>query len=172
MERHGFEPFQRSILPRHGDALHGNEAAMTMPSHIWRVRTPAAMKALARRFGFPLEDWMQDWEYQVADFERIDEFIAAYGGGELSEDEKFVLMETIIESFEDLARRGSDLTGDARWGRILVVLDQNIALHAYTVWYWSCLDAETSDEPFFVSALIRQVFDTHAGYFVERGKCQ
>lgn len=112
---------------------------------------------------------MQDWEYQVADCNRVDEFIAAYSGGELSEDEKFVLMETIIESFEDLARRGRDLTADFRWERILVVLDQNIALHAYTVWHWSYLNAETDGEQFFVSPFIRRVFDAHASYFTGRG---
>jgi hypothetical protein len=45
---------------------------------------------------------MQDWEWEVADSERINEFPSAYESGELSDDERFTLMETILQSFEDL----------------------------------------------------------------------
>ena len=45
---------------------------------------------------------MQDWEWEVASPERIDEFLAAYEGGELTDDERFTLMETLLQSFEDV----------------------------------------------------------------------
>jgi hypothetical protein len=62
---------------------------------------------------------MQDWPWEVADAERLDEFLAAYEGGNLSEDERFTLMEVILQSFEDLAAS----TGfDARWDRALAAI--------------------------------------------------
>ncbi|MCP5384447.1 MAG: hypothetical protein H6913_07510 [Altererythrobacter sp.] len=45
---------------------------------------------------------MQDWEFEVADANRIDEFLSAYQSQELTDDERFTLMEMIIQSFEDL----------------------------------------------------------------------
>jgi len=43
---------------------------------------------------------MQDWE--VDDYSRINEFIEVYESIEISDDEKFTLMETIIQAQNDL----------------------------------------------------------------------
>ncbi len=68
-----------------------------------------AINALAKRFDLPNEPSMQDWEYEVADAQRINEFLIAYTEKTTSEDEKFVLMEMLIESFSDSNR---ELTTD------------------------------------------------------------
>ena len=108
---------------------------------------------------------MQDWEYQVADPTRIDEFLTAYESAGLSDDEKFTLMQTIIEPFNDFATLGGDLGSDPRWQRTLSLVDSNIPLHAYSVWYWSRLDAKEQDEMWYVTPFIRQVFARHKAYF-------
>jgi hypothetical protein len=112
---------------------------------------------------------MQDWEWEVADCTRIDEFLGAYETGGLSDDEKFTLMETILESFEDLARGGADLSADPRWLRTLAALERNVLLHACTVWYWSCLEAEGPEEAFYVTPFIRQITAAHRTLFAEPG---
>lgn len=112
---------------------------------------------------------MQDWEWEVADSNRIDEFLAVYETGGLSDDERFTLMEMILESFEDLEHGDSDLSEDARWRRTLVALDRNISLHAHSVWYWSCLEAEGSEEIFHISPFIRQIMEAHQAFFAEPG---
>ena len=144
---------------------------MYAPKHIWRFPTRDAIDKLATRFGFPNDPGMQDWEHEVADHTRIDEFLATYETGGLSDDEKFTLMEAIIESFEDIARMGGDLSSDARWQRTLDALDKNIPLHAYSVWYWSRHEAEHEDELFYVSPFIRQLLAAHREYFAEQGAC-
>ena len=82
---------------------------------------------------------MQDWEWEVADSSRIDEFLSAYTSGELDEDERFTIMETLLQSFEEST---FDLSSDARWRTILASLETHIDLHAYSIWYWSGLDSE------------------------------
>ncbi|NPU12768.1 hypothetical protein HL667_03270 [Bradyrhizobium sp. 83012] len=107
---------------------------------------------------------MQDWEWEVADPTRIDEFLSAYESGELSEDERFVLMETIIQSFEDLQRLEKHPDPDQRWQRVLVILDRNIDLHAHTVWYWSLLDAADFSDPeqqFWATPFVRAILARH-----------
>lgn len=66
--------------------------------------TASAIHALAQRFNLLYDHFMQDWEYEVADPNRIDEFIDAYLSNELNEDEKFALMETILQSFEESSK--------------------------------------------------------------------
>jgi hypothetical protein len=144
---------------------------MAMPKHIWRCPTREAIDALARRFGLPNYPWMQSWEHEVADHKKLDEFLAAYETSELSDDEKFTLMEIIIDSFEDFARRGGDLASDPRWKRTLTFLDRNIRLHAYSIWYWSCPDAKNEEEVFYASPCIRPILAAHLDYFFEQGNC-
>ena len=138
-----------------------------MPPHIWRCPTRDAIDKLAARFELPNHPWMQDWELEVSDPARIDEFLAAYISEQLSDDEKFTLMETIIASFDELAATGRNLDADTRWRLTRSLLQNNIPLHAYSVWYWSRLDAEEEDEMFCISPLIRDVFAKHKDYFIE-----
>jgi len=69
---------------------------MSVPEHFYPTRT--AIDALAARFGLPNRPDMQDSEWEVAGPTRLDELINAYKSGELDDDERFTLMETIIQS--------------------------------------------------------------------------
>jgi hypothetical protein len=66
---------------------------------------------------------------------RIDEFIDAYLSNELNEDEKFALMETILQSFEESSKT---LDSDQQWNTILQLLEDNLDIHATTICYWAC----------------------------------
>ncbi|WP_227552365.1 MULTISPECIES: hypothetical protein [unclassified Acinetobacter] len=99
-----------------------------------RYITASAIYALAQRFNLPYDPFMQDWEYEVADPNRIDEFIDAYLSNELNEDEKFALMETILQSFEESSKT---LDSDQQWNIILQLLEDNLDIHATTICYWA-----------------------------------
>ena len=101
---------------------------------------------------------MQDWEYQVADSGRLDEFLAAYESGELNDDERFTLMETILQCFEDL---GSSAGFDPRWDRTLEIIDENFELHAHSVWYWSALENDDPEEQWLVTPFLRRLLAKH-----------
>lgn len=101
---------------------------------------------------------MQDWAVIVADPARLDEFIEAYDSGELSDDERFVLMETILQSFEELP---APLDSDPRWTRVLDAIGRDIALHACTMEYWSVPDSEGPEEQFRVTPDIRAMLARH-----------
>ena len=129
-----------------------------------RHPTREATDSLARRFGFPLlSDDHQDWEFQVADSSRIREFLRAYESDELTEDEGFVLMQTIIQSFEDLE---NDLSGSQEWKRVLELIERDIDVHISSVWYWTGL--ETSDSlslAWRVSPCMREMLARHRSRF-------
>ena len=131
---------------------------MAVPEHLWRFPTRAAMDAIAERFGLASDRAMQDWEWQVADATRIDELLAPLESTELSGDERFVLAEISLQSFEALA---APLAKDSRWARFLEVLDDNAALHAHSIWYWSCVDSDDADEWWSVTPFLRRILKKH-----------
>jgi hypothetical protein len=128
-----------------------------IPEHLIRYPTKRAIDALASRFDLRNEPHMQDWQWEVADPERLDEFLAVYNLPELTDDERFVLMEIIIESFEETS---AILEHDPGWHAVLDWLDHNIAIHAHTVWYWSC-DDEVLENCWRVTPYLRLVRDRH-----------
>ena len=99
---------------------------------------------------------------EVADVERLDDFIGLYGTHELSDDERFTLMETIIQSCEDL---GDALAGDRRWAEVRALLEKNIDLHVSSVWYWAALDTALSDA-WRVSQFMRGLVERYRRRFV------
>ena len=107
------------------------------------------------RFGFPNTLEMQDWEWEVADSQRIGEFLSVYESGELTEDEQFILMETILQSFENLE---SPPQANKHWQQVLDKLDKNVELHIYTLWYWARGN-------FDISPLLRPLFERHRSRF-------
>lgn len=113
---------------------------MPAPEHLWRFPTSASIEALAQRFRLPNTPAMQDWQWEVADADRLDEFLEAYDSGALDDDERFTLMEIILQSFEELLAGGRGL--DARWERTLDLVDRNIDIHAFSVWYWADPDGD------------------------------
>jgi hypothetical protein len=135
-------------------AVRRSLGAVSVPDYLWRFPTSAAIASLAERFGFTYHQSMQDWEWQVADEHRIGEFVDAYTCGELSENERFILMETILQSSENTRL---PMDEQERWSEIVQLLTQNAKLHAYSIYYWSCVGNETDDEVWRVSPYLRRI---------------
>lgn len=138
---------------------------MSVPEHLWRFPTRAAIDALAERFTLPNTPDMQDWAWEVADPCRIDEFLAAYQSSELTDDERFTLMEIILQSFADAS---GSLSDDTRWSLTLSLLDKNVALHIYSIWYWSDLENDLGEEDQWkVTPFLRKLLDHHSKQFAQ-----
>lgn len=135
---------------------------MSVPEHLWRFPTAEAISKLASRFNFPTGDHMQDGEWEVADARQIDAFLDAYQSGELNDDERFTLMETIIQSFEDLDHA---MTSHPRWADFLLTIETNIDLHIYSVWYWSDVVDELEDEVWYITQFLREILRPHKSRF-------
>jgi hypothetical protein len=120
-----------------------------------RYPTTAARKSLAARFGLPYADVMQDWEWEVADCKRFDEFLEAYRTQTLTDDERFSLMEILVQCAEDTVSRSDENTS---WSAIEPLLLLNSSLHKATIEYWARLYSVKSGEFFRVSAKMRRVW--------------
>ncbi|MFC3803465.1 hypothetical protein [Cohnella sp. GCM10012308] len=117
--------------------------------------TRQAIESLNEKLRLPKVDQnSQDWEYEVADSNRVNEFISFYETAVLDQDEKFALMNLIISSFDDALREAKD--HDGTWDRIKNHLARDLVLHRNTILYWS-LEEEEPENCFYITPYMRQI---------------
>lgn len=95
---------------------------------------------------------MQDWEYQVSDPERIDDYLALYDDASLSDDERFSLMMLILDA---LNLGEANAASKMRMNRTKLLLTRHFNIHAPTIEYWARTDAMNGDEEFRITPWIR-----------------
>jgi hypothetical protein len=96
-----------------------------------------ARKALAARFGLAYGVEMQDWEWEVAHPSLLPHLLAAYQGGDLSEDERFSLMEIMVQAVADIESPADAVPRE--WEAVAELLRTSPRLHASTIAYWSAM---------------------------------
>jgi hypothetical protein len=112
--------------------------------------------SLANRLQLPYDPSMQDWEWEVADPSRFEEFLEVYSSGDLTDDERFTLMEMLIECVEEM---GLPMIGSSpQWQTIASRLLARPELHVSSVRYWSCLDDRDLEDCFRVSGPMRAIW--------------
>jgi hypothetical protein len=126
------------------------------PPHLVRYPTAASRAKLVRRFGLADDPFSQDWEVEVADFLRTEEFLSTYGDPDLTDDGRFLLMELIVASLDDGASSGREL--GVTWPRTRRILLRHARLHAPTLSYWACGNDADPDHQFAITPLIRWVW--------------
>lgn len=105
-----------------------------------------ARKSLALKLNLNFDDYMQDWEYEVADSNRILEFIEEYDKSETLEKEKQSLMEIILESSNDLLLDYKTDEFKEIFPFIIERLNINQELHYGTLNYWKSNGFEISSK--------------------------
>lgn len=136
--------------------------------HLRRYPTEASMNSLAERLDLPPPPLVCDWHLAVADPARIDEFVAVYENGGLTEDERFTLMEVILESVIDAVDTyTSNLKSDI-WQKILTLLEQNIEIHIYSVWYYSDVEQDDIEDSWCIAPFMRPILVRHQGRFAKQ----
>ena len=118
--------------------------------------TRGAVENLARHLNLPLPDpFSQDWEYEVANSNRVAEFLKAYGSIYLNSDEQSVLLKIIIASYNDAISEGAARPED--WELISRYLTQDRAIHEETIKYWALPEEVEIENCFPITPLIRKV---------------
>lgn len=120
-----------------------------------RHPTSAARQALAARFALPCTSDMQDLEWAVASADRFAEFLETYRTADLTDDERFSLMEILVQCVEEFESQSSDATA---WQAVAPLLLSRPELHSTTIAYWAQPD-ETGPIAFFnVTPAMRQIW--------------
>ncbi|GAB5524640.1 MAG: hypothetical protein Roseis2KO_25120 [Roseivirga sp.] len=125
-----------------------------------------AQKKLSERLGFHWYENTQDWDLIESDSGRIREFLQIYKSDDLSDDEKFALMELIISSFDDLIEEGGNINREEIWTDCKHILISECCLHITTVHYWSSLEDKDPKRGFLVTEFIRPIWDSVKSKFI------
>ncbi len=122
-----------------------------------RYSQPQSEKKLAEVFNLEYDDSMQDWAIMAAVPEKIELFLNAYENDtNLTDDDKFTLMELIIASFDELTTE--DLENNCNWLICQNILKRDFVLHKDTLEYWSQFEAENENEMFKITLYIRKIW--------------
>jgi hypothetical protein len=119
----------------------------------YRFGTKVAEKLLAAELDLPYDDSMQDWAYEVAKSDDLENYLNHYNS--LSdEDEKFVLMQLIIQAIND--KKGL-VELEFYWENVKGLLIKDFKIHQYTIFYWSVFHAENANEEWVISPYMRNI---------------
>jgi hypothetical protein len=132
-----------------------------LPEELRRYATCAGREALAARLGLTIHPHAQDWEWEVAEPARFSEWLAVYREPSLSDDERFSLMEMLIQCVEDMAPDHgppSEVEDLSEWQVVAALLRANARLHASSIVYWSVFGYEDPEGRFRVSVPMRRVW--------------
>lgn len=83
----------------------------------------------------------QDWAYEVADRHRLREFIDSYDTNAYGYNEKYSLMQIILQSMNDVVEFGESFDEEI-WRRVETILIRDKDIHAHTIHYWSLWDQD------------------------------
>ncbi|MEM9996166.1 MAG: hypothetical protein AAF809_00570 [Bacteroidota bacterium] len=104
------------------------------------MTTPDYRAMLAARLGLDVpEDWRQDWAWEVADYDRLNDYHALYTSAAVLDGEREHLMEMMLQAIADLGHASQTLP-DA-WQPVASLLRARPDLHADTIAYWTQFEA-------------------------------
>jgi hypothetical protein len=132
-----------------------------VPGHLIRYPTSAGRRALAARLGLKIDPFSQDWEWEIAEPARFEEWMAVYRSEPLSDDERFSLTEMLIQCVEYLVRTcdsPEEVEKMPQWQAVAALLHGNPRLHASSIAYWSVFGHDDPEEQFRVSVPMRHVW--------------
>lgn len=107
----------------------------------FRCGTKKAIEELVAQYNYPYADWMQDWPYEIADPNEIENYFRHYDE-QIDEDKKFSLMEMLIQALTDIENEADFNTN---WKLLKEKIIKDFKIHEYTIFYWCCFGESLSD---------------------------
>jgi hypothetical protein len=108
---------------------------------------------LSKKLSLPYTGTEQDWDIEMADSNRINEFIDLYHQYDLTFEERMALMSLIIASYDDFLNE-RDIEIDYSWDAIKAMLVKDRIHFVELINYWSLYN-ET--DIFRITSLMRTV---------------
>jgi hypothetical protein len=145
-----------------------------VPDNLKRYPTKAGRETLAKRLGLTIGDYSQDWEWEVAGPEHFEPWVEVYRNAALSDDERFSLMEMLVQCAEDMspADGPQELVEDfPAWQVVASLLRERPQLHASTIVYWSMFGQDDPEGQFRVSVPMRRVWAEVQEALAEPARC-
>jgi len=125
-----------------------------MSEHLPIIERSTA-EAVAKTVGVAHEAWMQDWPLEVANWDRVGEFLDHYEM-ERNPEHRLAIVSLIVASLEE----AFCLTTPAQ--KLLDRAGPILRVYPEIVKYWSCPDAHRDDEMFHITPWIRRLLQAQS----------
>lgn len=113
-----------------------------------------AIDYLNKELSLPFTGVEQDWEIEMADSSRLEEFIIFYEKSHLNIEEKRALMSLIIASYDDML---NECENKSLWNRIAVCIVSEKQIFSDILSYWKLDNEEIEENLFNITPLIRGI---------------
>ena len=114
------------------------------------------IEQLSKELSLPFTGLEQDWDIEMADSNRINDFLEFYQQNNLSADKKVAMMSLILASYEDFLTE-NDLIIDDRWEKIRSLLESKKVFFVDLINYWSIWNELDEDNLFEITPLVRNI---------------
>lgn len=112
-----------------------------------------SIERLTAMLRLPATGAEQDWDIELADANRVDEFIEAYEHADLRPPDRVALMALVLSSTNALIE--AEDQAPATWATIARLLAQDKELHAEALSYWARTDTDDPEEWFPLTSYLR-----------------
>lgn len=112
------------------------------------------IEQLSRKLSLPYMGFEQDWDVELADKNRIDDFISYYNENDLSAEMKYATMSILLASYDDFLN-DKELDVDYRWYEIEIILKSEKGIFRDLIEHWA-VDSEI-ENMFRITPLIREI---------------
>lgn len=113
-------------------------------------------KQLSEELSLPYIGIEQDWDLEMANSDRVEEFLEFYKRRALSDEEKIAVMSLILASYDDFLNK-NDWVNDEKWEEIKGELKNDRELLVDLINYWSLDDNSAEECVFNITPLIREI---------------
>lgn len=114
------------------------------------------IEQLSKELLLPFTGIEQDWDIEMANSNRIDEFIKFYKESSLCDDKKVAVMSLILSSYDDLLNE-NNLEIDDRWNEIKSILESERVIFIDLINYWSLFNEVDDKNLFRITHLLRNI---------------
>lgn len=114
------------------------------------------IEQLSKELSLPYTGIEQDWDIEMADSNRINDFFKFYQQNDLSVDKKIAVMSLIIASYDDFLNE-NDLEVDDRWKDVSSILETEKVVFVDLINYWTLSNEVEEDNLFRITPLMRKI---------------
>lgn len=115
-----------------------------------------AIESLNNFFSLPYSGVEQDWALEMANPDRLPEFISHYKMENLSIDKKIALMSLIVASYDELLDRNG-LGSSIIWDELKSILESEKEVFSSLIAYWSVYSEGNPENYFNITPLMRTI---------------
>ena len=114
------------------------------------------IESLNKKLELPYTGIEQDWELEMANSERVYEFVCYYKENIMINSEKIALVSLILASYDDLLNEEKE-ENEQLWNHIRGILECEEDLFSELIIYWSVPNENSAKNWFKITPLIRKI---------------